>query len=116
MGCTATTHAINMSDMNATDTTFEVEAVYFIPGRSDTYVAGKIKSGTVCVGMHALVLVDGGLSMYAPIKSIGTVRTVDSRSGVVALALDTPTEEVRDAWKALCRSGDLIKIEEAKRS
>ena len=56
--------------MNPGEATFEIQKVYFITGRSDTFVAGRIKEGQVRIGMCAKALADGGLSMVARIKSI----------------------------------------------
>jgi hypothetical protein len=99
--------------MKAPAATFEVQDVFHITGRTDTYLAGKIRTGVVRAGMHATVLIDGGLFMFAVVKSIELVRDLKRRSDV-ALALDTPEEEVRMLWKELCRSGDIISIEEEK--
>lgn len=95
--------------MNAT-ASFEVQDVFHITGRTETYLVGKIQAGVVRAGMHAKILVDGGLFMVAKVKSIELVRDLSRRSDV-ALAIDTPEEEVRTLWKALCRCGDIIAIE-----
>lgn len=90
--------------------TFKVQDVFHITGRTNTYLAGKIESGEVRAGMSVKVLVDGGLFMFAKISSIESVRDLSGRSNV-ALAIDTPEEEVRETWKALCRAGDILAID-----
>jgi translation elongation factor EF-1alpha len=96
--------------MDRIDATFDVQDVFHITGRSDTYVAGKIKDGIVRAGMSAKVPVAGGAFMVAKIKSIESVRDLSGRSNV-ALALDTPKEEVRGLWKDLCRRGDILTLQ-----
>ena len=90
---------------------YEIEHVQHVTGRPETYLLGKIKEGTIRPGMNAKVLLDGGLFMCARIKSVERlVRDSGGRSDL-ALALDTPDEDVRQLWKDLCRSGDEIAIE-----
>lgn len=97
--------------MKTATATFEVHSVFFLTGRKVTVLGGIIKTGEVKAGMKASVLVDGGLFMVATIKSIEGIKS-DTEKCNVGLILDTPKEEVRDAWKALCLSGDIIAIEE----
>ena len=97
--------------MSAETVTFEVVDVFHITGRADTFLAGKIKTGAVRAGMWPKVLIGGGLYMRAKIKSMEFIDYPRGRNNI-ALALDTPEEEVREAWKALCRNGDIITIEE----
>ena len=91
--------------------TFEVHSVFFLTGRKLTVLGGIIKDGRVKAGMKATVLVDGGLFLFATIKGIESIKSETEKCNI-GLLLDTPEKEVRDAWKSLCLSGDIIAIEE----
>ena len=97
--------------MKTAAATFEVHSVFFLTGRKVTVLGGLIKSGLVKAGMKATVLVDSGLYMDTTIKSIESIRA-DLEKCNVGLILDTPEEETREFWKALCLPGDIIAIEE----
>jgi hypothetical protein len=55
------------------------------------------------------IRVEGGLFMVAKINSIEDVRDTTGESNL-ALALNTPEEDVRYLWKELCRAGDVITL------
>ena len=97
--------------MKTAAATFEVHSVFFLTGRKVTVLGGIIKGGSVKAGMKASVLIDGGLFMIATIKSVEGIRA-ESEKCNVGLILDTPEEDTRTAWKALCLPGDIISIEE----
>ncbi len=97
--------------MKTAAATFEVHSVFFLTGRKVTVLGGIIKDGSVKAGMKASVLVDGGLFMVATIKSVEAIKS-ESEKCNVGLILDTPEAETREAWEALCRSGDTIAIKE----
>lgn len=97
--------------MKTAAATFEVHSVFFLTGRNVTVIGGIIKDGSVKAGMKACVLVDGGLFMVATIMSVEAIKS-DSEKCNVGLILDTPEEDTRASWKALCLSGDIIAIEE----
>ena len=97
--------------MKTAAATFEVHSVFFLTGRKVTVLGGLIKDGSVKAGMKASVLVDGGLYMIATIKSVESIKA-ESEKCNVGLILNTPEEETRSAWKALCLPGDIITIEE----
>jgi len=90
--------------------TFEVHNVFRIPGRSETYVAGTVKSGEIRVGMLARFALRGAPALLATIRSVERIRDSDGRSNL-ALALDTPEDGTRTSWKDCCRCGDLLSIE-----
>ncbi len=97
--------------MKTAATTFKVHSVFFLTGRKVTVLGGIIKDGSVKAGMIARVLVDGGLFMVATINSVEAIKSESDKCNV-GLILDTPEEETRKLWKALCLPGDIITIEE----
>jgi hypothetical protein len=90
--------------------TFAVQDVVHIAGRTHTFVLGKITAGEVCAGMRARLSLPDGAFLSASVRDIGFVRDLSRRSDV-SLALDTPEEEVRAQWKALCQKGTLLTID-----
>jgi hypothetical protein len=90
--------------------TFAVQDVVHITGRTHTFVLGKITDGEVRAGMRAQLSLPGGAFLSARVLGIGFVRDLSRRSDV-SLELDTPEEEVRARWKALCQMGALLAID-----
>ncbi len=90
--------------------TFAVQDVVQITGRTHTFVLGKITDGEVRAGMRAQLSLPDGAFLSASVRDIGFVRDFNRRSDVT-LALDTPEEEVRARWKALCQTGALLAID-----
>ena len=98
--------------MTSVSATFEVQDLFTLPDRFDTFVAGKVISGVVQEGMLVSILIDGGAFWTLTIKSVESVRTVDGRADV-ALALDTSNEEAQIWFKGLCAKGDILVLQPA---
>ena len=79
------------------------------------YSPAHHRDGVVFPGMCAKIPVDSRLFMFAKIRSIEFVRDL-SRKSNVALALETPEAVVRELWKALCRTGDILILESEKKT
>lgn len=91
---------------------FEFHHALSITGRSETYFVGKILSGTVKPGMCVSVPLNTGLTLVAKIKGIELVRDTTKKSDV-ALALETPDEDLRGLWKDICAPGEQVMISAA---
>jgi hypothetical protein len=70
---------------------------------------GKIVSGTVRAGMCVSVPLNTGLTLVTKIKSIELVRDTTKKTDV-ALALETPDEDLRNLWKGICAPGEQVRI------